>query len=954
MKTFIDKSTEYIYEKYNANFSNLCIVFPNIRSGLFFKKSLSKLINKPIFLPAIYSSEKFIEELSGYSIVDNFTLVLELYEIHKNLDKKNQSFEDFIKWGNILINDFNDIDLYLENARNIFTFLSESKAISLWNLDQKPLSDFQLNYLKFYNSLYNYYEQLNIYCESKLISYQGFAYRKVAENIDNYINNIIYDKIIFVGFNALNKAEEIIIKKLIESDKAETLWDVDNYYLKNEYQEAGKFSRKNKITFELKELNFTDNFLLETEKKINIIGVPQKIAQAKLAGNILKNFNDTNTIENTAIVLCDESMLFPVLNSLPENIEKINVTMGYSLKTTTLKDFIDSLFNMHINAAKLSRLGKNDDFLFYIRDFLKIIQNPNFDKLFDYKTNTDVLPFKKEIKKLNRTFFDFNFLQTYFKNNYENIEPIFYNWNKNPLDSINYIKNICEKLKYNYTKLLENDADNAFLYNLEIEILNNFIQISDKVNIIINKYKYNFGLKDVYLIFTYFSKLTKLSFIGEPLAGLQVMGMLETRNLDFENLIMLSVNEDILPASQSLNSLIPFDIRSYNFKLPTYKDADAIYAYHFYRLLQRAKNIYLIYNTESDEFGSGEKSRYIEQIVYELQKDNPKIIITEEILNLKGDKSITENDIKITKTDEIINIIDENSKKGISPTMLNIYRNCSLNYYFKYIAKIEKPEEIEENIEFNTFGKIIHKVLENLFKPYLKTILKSDNIELMLSKVDSEIDSAMKELYNIDEINYGKNLLILNIVKRYIIDFLINEQNFISRSAKENNFLSVIDVEKKLTYTLNIEQINKTVTLNGNIDRINLYNGIYTIVDYKTGKVNDYEITINEEKEFISDNINDKVFQLLMYSYLFSKNYDVEKIKSSIISMQNIKISPLTLTKKSNKEKEDIFNPTDFQRFENLLIDMISEIYNKEIPFSQTNNENICKICDYSAICNRD
>ncbi len=964
MQAFLDKTADYLINDVDENISDICVVLPNRRASLFLKKHISNKISKPLWSPEIFSIEDFICKLSGYRIIDRISLLFEFYETHKTIEGKDaQEFESFMEWGSVLLHDFNEIDQYLVGPEKLFGYLTDTKAITLWNLDNSPLTEFQHKYLKFYNSLIKYYNHLSKSLLEKNLAYQGLAYRKVNENISDIIKKIKWKKIIFAGFNALTTAEENIIKILIKYHNAEILWDADKYYLSQSnsdksLQEAGFFLRKYFNNKNFSSSKWIENNFRESEKEINIIGIPKNIGQAKICGNILSNNEFIgDKIAQTAITLADENLLMPVLNSIPDSIKEMNITMGLPLQLTPLADLFDSIFVMHDNATKLSKARTAKVEKFYLRDILKIIQHSfisGFSEVLFGITGEELNSVKQDLIKSNNVFFAQDEIIKYFSlchnQGKHTLNEFFSGWDK-PASALENFARLISAIKESLIKQKQKTSND---YKVELEYLYNFSLIIKRLKELSEEYSAIKTNRSLRLIFKQIVRSSNIPFFGEPLKGLQIMGVLETRTLDFENLIMLSVNEDIIPKAKNQNSFIPFEIKRI-FKLPTYKDRNAVYAYHFYRLLQRSKNIYLLYNTESDTLGGGEKSRFIHQIIHEFTKYNPKIRITEKILAISPNKEKTETSIQIRKTKDVIDKIRKKADSGFSASSLNTYINCPLQFYFRDIAKIKEIENIEETIDSATLGNVIHKVLKELFEPYKNNILHQSDIEDMKKEVNSFLTKTFDEEYNSGDINFGKNLLIVNVAKNFINDFLKSEKEFIRKNASSNNQLHIKHLEENFKSIINIfdNSSKNEISANiiGTIDRIDIIGNTLRIIDYKTGKNLPSELNLKDWEELKKNTTFSKSFQLLIYTWLYHKNHSISEqvIEAGIIPLSKISKGIL----KIKLPDTNVINQDSILIFENELKNIITEIFNPEIEFKQTQEANNCKYCAYKVICGK-
>lgn len=957
MNSFLEKTVQHLYAKYGNNIDELCIVLPNRRAGLFLKTHFARYLQKTFWSPDIYAIEDFVALLSGLETADTTTLLFELYETIKHLNQsETEGFDEFSKWGQIFLNDINEIDRYLVDAGQLFGNLKDIKELETWSLNkEEQLTDFQKKYLEFWKSLGAYYTAFHHRLLSKNRAYQGLTYRVTASDTLEKVNKFQWKKIIFAGFNALNKAEEEIIAKLLAENKAEIIWDTDNYYVNDTRQEAGRFIRKY-----LQSPRFTrtseanqviaENLFTEASKYITIIGAAKNIAQAKVAGNILSTLQQQNiSMQDTALVLADENLLFPVLHSLPESLTDINVTMGYPLKNTPVAGFFDLVFDLHINAIKLNPDRKK--YSFYHKDILKLLNHPyTLVLLQDTNNRYSVKPIVKIFQERNIVFAALSTLESIIEENQPAalplLKPVFDYWQQ-PSDAINCIYNLIEALKDAIVKQQNNVAKNNA--SLELEYLFAITKITKQIQVLMQDYPDT--VKDVQTLHTLYKQIVKnstLPFYGEPLMGLQVMGMLETRTLDFENIILLSCNEDILPAGKSMNSFIPHELKRY-FGLPTYADKDAVFAYHFYRLLQRASNIYLLYNTESDALGSGERSRFLTQLAYELPKINSNIVIEEKLVSLPVEVQAAGNIITIKKDAAVMERLQHIAAFGLSPSALNKYRNCPLQFYFHSIAGLKEADEIEETIGADVLGNAIHEVLETLYKPFVGKKINAADIKEFKTQVETLTIAVFEKQYSKTEINYGKNLLTVKIAIKFINNFLDTEIRTVDEFSRMRESLFIKALEQPLETTLDIN--NHKIKLIGKADRIDVVNNTTRIIDYKTGIATDKELRIESWEEIQSDSNLAKSFQLLMYALLYHKmNPQITSdILSGIITFRQLSAGLKTV--KINTE--ELLSAQLLTDFETQLQLMLADLYNNENDFSQTQNIENCEYCSFKGICNR-
>jgi hypothetical protein len=958
MQSFLEKTVQYLYKKYGDDISELCIVLPNRRAGLFLKTHFSNTLKKTFWSPEIMATEDFVALLSELQPADPTTLLFDLYETVKKCNPTNsETFDEFSKWGQILLSDFNEVDRYLVDAKQLFGNLKNIKELETWSLNsEEALTDFQKQYLDFWQQLGTYYSDFTERILAKKEAYQGLAYRIVASDPVERAAKRPWRKIIFAGFNALNLAEEIIIEKLVDADKAEIVWDTDSYYVNDPNQEAGRFIRKYNEYGRFKKIKerntvFEETLLSLGKKNITIIGAAKNVAQAKVAGSLVTRFEaEQGHLQNTALVLADENLLFPVLHSLPQKLEDINVTMGYPLKNTPVAGYFDLVFNLHENAQKIA--GGKSNYSYYHTDILKLLNHPyTAIALAKKDQRLTVKPVVDTIRGRNIVFAAVSTLDKLFTEHpaeYELLKPVFIQWTS-AADALACVQYLIETLKNGIISQLDNNAENKA--SLELEYLFAFTKIVKRIQVLMADYPDSVSdVKTLRSILNQIVRASTLPFYGEPLMGLQVMGMLETRTLDFENVILLSCNEDILPSGKAMNSFIPFELKRY-FGLPTYSDKDAIFAYHFYRLLQRAENIYLLYNTESDALGSGEKSRFLTQLIYELPRINPNITITEQLLSIPVKPENQELGITIEKSPEILEKIMARSKSehGFSPSLLNKYRSCGVQFYFHGIARLKESEEVEETIGADVLGNVIHAVLETLYTPFIGKKISSDDVKKMKPLVEELAVAGFEKNYSRSEISYGKNLLTLKVALKFISNFLDAEIAAIAISDKKAEPYIIKSLEQELEMEMMVG--NETIRIKGKADRIDSVGKVTRIVDYKTGLANNNELKFDDWDLIRTDAGLSKSFQLLMYAYLYQKTnpHIKENIQSGIITFRELSAG-LKPVKANGAEYLD---ETILKEFEAQLQILLSEIIDPSVPFTQTEDVNNCIYCSFRGICNR-
>ena len=962
MTKFLEQTAGYLVQKYGEKIPELCIVLPNRRAGLFLKKYLGNLLGKTIWSPAIYSIEDFLVRISGLHVCDNIQALFELHSIHQSLEGKNaQPFNEFSGWAQQLLGDFNEIDSYMVDAGALFSFITEAKALSVWNLENKPLTDFEKQYLAFFHSLSGYHEQLKTRLLASNLAWPGLLFRKTAEQIKSLDEKITGAKVIFAGFNALTKAEEVIIDHLVTSGKAELIWDSDAYYQDDEKQEAGFFLRMWLKKWKNQPFNWIGKNFADSTQTIRITGVPLHIGQAKRCGELLAEYlKNGSRPEEIAVVMTDEQLLLPVLNSLPPAVKELNITMGLPLRQTPVYDLLDTMFRMHENTTRFTRSGEKGTEKFYYRDILRILQHPYAARMSAALLQENAFALDDLISRIrsgNRVFIGKDDLMQsgsdLFTRSLDYLEPVFEPW-QDPVAALDCLRKIIAGLRDGFMASPGEKLPKAA--EIEVEFLYAFSKIIFRLSALNEKFHALGNLSILHNLFGQLASSTSIPFYGEPLRGVQMMGMLETRTLDFDHLILLSVNEDILPGGKTQQSFIPSDIR-HHFRLPTYRHKNAIYAYHFYRLLQRAKQVELLYNTESDELGGGEKSRFIRQILHELRKYNPGIKIEEEILVTSPLRSVPLPAIKVTKTGDVRQKLLEKAVKGLSPTALNHFIQCTLKFYFQDLIGLEEEKETEETIDSQVLGQAVHEALKKLYDPFKDTQLTTEHFDVMLGICNDEVDKAFVKKFKGSDVAYGKNLLLVRVAKILVKKFLQKEKEETDTLKKNGTGMTVYYLEKIVRGIMEIpfaEGLLK-INLKGFVDRIDKVGQEWRIIDYKSGSVLPSDLKFTEWKELKEDPDLARIVQLYFYSWLFagSSGEKNPKVRAGIISLKKLNNGFMEVPSLASDEKNLPLSKEDFKEFEQIVREILLDIYDLDVPFMQTEDVKRCENCDFVSLCGR-
>lgn len=891
MGKFIDKVVEDLLQK-QSDFDRIQIILPGNRPKLFFQNSFKKQLKNSV-LPQMVSIDDFIQEISGLQSISQIQLWFQAYDSYLKITDKPDEFSVFLKWIPTLLKDFDDINSSLVDSDYMFDYLVSAERIKKWGNENLDVNSNKLisNHLLFWKMAKDLFYQLQKDLEKKGLAYRGLIYQKAVEILPFFVENQS-DHFVFVGLNALSNAEKKIIFDLYKGGKASLYWDSDEYYVNNPHQEAGVFLREYKEN--VPDWNWTfDEF--SKEKNIEVTSFSKRVGQAKYLHQLLSEIPKEEWTE-TVVVLADETFLPAVLSSIPSHIDRVNITMGFPLNKSSMAYFFRSVFELQMNREKLGK-GKT----FYYKNVLDILGNQIF------KENVNVsIQLKNEIQHENRIFSTSEFLLNHLENSiYQDLFTL-------PSTVQNFID-----LILNWTNQLMkkgeveiNELDKEYLYRFSLL----FTQLKEELG--------NFqGVKDFQTLYVLYTKLLQnetISFVGEPLEGLQIVGLLETRLLDFKNIIMTSVNDGIIPPGRVENSFIPFDIRR-QMKMNTFTENDAIFAYHFYRLLQRGENIQLLYNSESDALGTGEKSRFITQIEIE---SNHTIQHNSAAAKFDAPQN---PELIIPKTETVLKILESWAQNGISPSSLNNYLRNPIEFYQQRVLGLREFEEAEETVGARILGNVVHETLEVLYTPILKKILLPQDFEPLLKQVDEVLESNFTKHYKSGEFKSGKNFLIYKIAQTFVENVLKNDQKLSSQTE-----FSILELELESETELELNS-GKKVKLKGVIDRIDSVNGKKRIIDYKTGSVRDESLRIKSEnyQRIFMESGFDKPLQLIFYAYLFYGKFQNETV--------NYGIYPLKYPKKEvvimQIDKEIDFNNELISDTKEYLSQLIEEILNPTIPF---------------------
>ena len=893
MHGFIKQVINKIIISNGTDISKVIIILPNKRSRIFLKQEISKIVKKTIFSPLIYDIEEFMSLVSGINKISETELLFEFYNIYLNQTKKDnqQTFEEFISWAKTLLRDFSEIDRELCDTDSLFGYLNAFKDLTHWS-NYEEETDLIKNYKEFWGKIKLYHNDLKAKLLNVGMGYQGLIYREACEQILSYTENRKNIKHIFIGFNALSKSESEVIQEIVNSN-GEIYWDIDKALINSDYNNASLFIEsylKEWPYYKKNNIQVTSNEY-KKDKNIQATGTPKNIGQVKYVGELLHSMGK-DELNNTAVVLGDEKLLIPLLNSIPSNVKNINVTMGYPLKNSNVYSFFYLLINIHT---------KNQN-SFYYKSIVSLVSHELISPILN-----NGLDLREKIRQGNLIYMSKKDIIDLDKENHLIYELLFSKWT-NAVDGISSCLKLIDLIKKYYSENPENDFIN-------LELLYHINKIFLQINNSCEKLDYLKNINSLKIIFKELCEMNTSPFSGEPVKGLQIMGMLETRLLNYKNIIVTSVNEGILPVGNNNSSFIPFEIKKAN-ELQTFKEKDSVFAYHFYRLIKRAQNIWLIYNTEPDAMNNGEQSRFITQIEVEgIHSVNKNILISKTPVKQSVEPSYSKTKLVQEKLSSIV-------ENGISASMLCLYAMDQIKFFETYILGL-KEEKIEETIASSTIGNIVHDSLEIIYKGYVGKRLKIEDLEKMNKLVSTTVKDVIKNYMREENNNKGKNVIIIETVKKYV-ERVIE----IDRKVVENeNDLRIIAVEKE--FETKIKDGSKKYKIRGKIDRVDQVNGELRVIDYKSGKkISRRDVTIKGNDEITKEK-GIYNLQLLIYMLGTEKEFKGKRIKSGIINLKNI----------SDGVLEGIFNgktslgSNELNNYKVLIIDLITRILDKNLMF---------------------
>ena len=959
MKPFLYQVASLFYEKWEAEVSRLAFVFPNRRTGLFFQKYLSEVADIPLFSPTILTINDLFIQLSGKQSADRISMLFILYDIYIRQSGSTETFDEFLYWGEMLLNDFDDIDKYMANARmlfsnvtdlreieNDFDFLSDEQIAairSFWS-SFYPRGDTpnQQQFLAVWQVLYDLYEEFRATLAAEGKGYEGMIFREVVESMERGESpDLPYEQIVFVGLNALSVSEERFLAQLQKREIADFYWDYVSDKVTDPDNKASYFVSRN-----LK--SFPSSMKLPPEEKvkteIEVIGIPSGIGQAKHVYTLLSDWCKEAEMSSeealrTAVILPDEHLLIPVLNAIPEQIRRINVTMGYPLAGTPVASLIEYILALQKNVRYIDRNP-----LFYFRDVLPVLNHR-----YILSTSPEIISsLVKEITENNKIYISHTEL-----GKTPLLEILF-----TPVTGVeafsDYLIKVLEELNKVMSALSDEEEEDApqRTNDLEQEFIFHYFTTVNRMKEVMKDARIEMKIDTFFRLLKRVTDTITIPFHGEPLSGLQIMGVLETRALDFDRLIILSMNEGIFPQRKAANSFIPYNLRR-GFGLPTYEHQDSVWAYHFYRLIERASHVSLLYDTRSNGLQTGEVSRFVHQLHYHYEVPMRDKLV---VYNVSSSKTPP---LAVPKREDIMRRLDAYRKggsKAISASAINTYLDCPLKFYFSVVEGIREEEEVSETIESDVFGSILHKVMEELYKPFQGKMVTVDLLKA-IRKDTALLTGAIarafaSEFFKTEVVRSltGQNYLIGEMIRKYV-------EKILERDGKLTPFV-YIESERKINGLISLSD-HSEIRLKGFIDRVDEVLDAIRIIDYKSGSgtttFSSIESLFNKEEKDRAK----AVMQVFMYCWMyahFTENKG-KTIQPGIYYVRSLFSDPFDPSVYHRIERGKSEKVEDFsgyaQAFEEGLRGCLDEIFNPEIPFTQPPTGKACSYCPFKGICGK-
>jgi CRISPR/Cas system-associated exonuclease Cas4 (RecB family) len=928
---FIDNLARKILDDH-SQLEHLVVILPSERAVKYLGNSLFKLNDGPLIAPEMLTIDRWVRAQFD-QIIDPTRLLIVLFESYLQTDEgKGESFESFLTWGSTLLSDFNDLDRYMVDQDQIFKNLKSIKELESWQIDEENYSESQLKFMAFWEQIPVLHAALMAQLNRRSQITVSQAYRRLAEETMTLIPPD--KKYIFAGFNALSKAELQIIKNLMNRGDAEFIIDADVYYLENEQHEAGSFLREDLAYLERKKASFIQDTIRHSPIEFTVIECSQHTGQVKVAATELAKLSHEE-LDETLVLLADETLIHSLVKNIPVNVGKANITLGLPLQQTPVKSWVDLLFTIQENKKRFRTKA------LYFKDFQRILNHVFCLASLPDEEKKQLSSIEQDSIRKNKVFQLVERLNLPPKAK-ELFELVTEDWKEDWHIALDKIRRLNVLFIDSFDQIHEFERTTVQVFDQAMRGFESLLKEGIP----------NMEMRSFKLLLNQHWSTSTIAFHGNPTNGLQIMGLLETRMIDFKNLIILGLNEGKLPNNNPIRTLIPMDLRA-AFNLPSTREKQGLFAHHFYRLLHQARKVLATYTAAAEQIGSNETSRYLMQIEMELSKVNPSIQWKKLYYHVPfADRAIL-NTTQIQKTPEVLNRIHEFLDKPLSASAINKYMICPLDYYYRYLVEFGEDKEVEEEIENNTFGSIIHKTLEDLFKPYAQRdkkgvyvqpapppVREKDVLEMLTTFKDS-LYKGFLDHFGQDESLFktGKNRLSYEMAIEITKNVLQKELEFI-QGLTEPLYIEQIEAEMHTEIDVPFENGTRKMHFKGYIDRIDRIGNRYRVIDYKTGKVNKDQViykTLNNG--LIPSFLKSKhAFQLALYCMFFKDAYGVMPDEAKINSLINVNEDFFLSVK--DGELSDMVPVVN-----ELLSEILAQLFDETQPFEHHPDSNYCQYC---------
>lgn len=961
MKYFLETIAESLYSEFGNSLHRHCLVFPSRRAGLYFTRYLSSCIDKPVWMPATITINDLFRSFSPLKVVENEILLAELYKAFRSVSGSRESFDDFYFWGDMLLNDFDDVDKYLADAASVFRNVTDLRRIDFdfgglteeqieiirqfWvSFDREKMTGEKTGFINIWAVLGSLYSVFRKALKDKGLAYEGMIFREIAEKISgNEPPEASWDMLHFIGFNAINNCEKSLMQWLKKQGKARFCWDYDNSFTgSGPFATAGTFIERNirLLGNDMPAGWSHESGMTRVQAGVvrRVIAVSSDVAQVKLVSQLVEEIRDLSpeNAHHTAVVLADENLLVPVLTSLPENCGDVNITMGYPMKYTQLYTLVKMLLTLQQNSGETSgeaHFRYNDVINVLRHQLIKELFRDDFSGIMSEKVMLSA-PVRVPASLLKKS----------------GDAEILFRRASGPSGLTRYLKTVLGWLPQTDKDEEEGRSDSV----TDIQVRNEFIY---RIMLAVNRIEQL--LKDPAISFTTdtFIRLmdrilraSSVPFSGEPLSGIQIMGLLETRTLDFRNLIMLSVNDGVLPAISTGSSFIPANIRI-AFGLPDISHQESVFAYHFYRLLQRSENVTFIYNSNSEGIRTGEISRFLLRMKYSGALDPG--------FQTPGFEIRTNRPLegKVERTEVHQEILDRQfcgEERGrLSPTAINMWLSCTMKFYYRYVNKLKEPAKASAEIDPAMMGNLLHEVMKRIYAGFAEELISREQIDRVIKDSENIVTLIRETTSGVAGRNFsmksdGSILITCDILREYVNRILDCDRGLAP--------FRICGLEVPYDFEIPLLTDARRVRAGGFVDRIDEVKGSRRIVDYKTGKASERISSVSElfRKERTSD--YDAWLQTLFYCQAVYKKNQPVTVRPSVYRIRELKEGyddRLVI----RQGREEGFFVDDYlqvrEDFLGSLHEAVTLIMNQGEPFVMTEDRTKCRTCPYAVLCMR-